>query len=63
MATPMILPLCCAICFEPYGEGTFDLDDDGGSVALILVNVCSGCRWWETRQLILKRSAYPEETA
>lgn len=53
MATPMTLPDVCAICFEPYGAGTFDVIQHDN---WILVNVCPRCRWWETQQLILAKA-------
>ena len=52
MATPMTLPEVCCLCYGPHGGGTFDLDDDGETVALVLANVCSACRVNETRELI-----------
>ncbi len=52
MASPMPSTENCVLCFKMLrGGGTFDLDDSGG---LVLVNVCAWCRWWETRQLILR---------
>jgi hypothetical protein len=58
MASPMLSTDNCAICFEMLrGEGTFDLDDSEG---LVLVNVCAWCRWWETRQLILRAGKLAE---
>ncbi|GHG10088.1 hypothetical protein [Streptomyces hydrogenans] len=50
MGSPMTLPDVCALCFEPYGDGTFDVTDTG----LVLVNVCTACRIAETRAWIMK---------
>lgn len=52
MATPMILPGTCPLCWGPHGGGTFTLDDDGETVALVLTDVCVACRMNEIRELI-----------
>jgi len=59
MATPMVLPDVCALCYESYGVGTFDVwGDDAESMELVLVNVCAPCRIQETTLLINLRAAY-----
>ncbi|MER5966673.1 hypothetical protein [Streptomyces sp. NPDC002057] len=50
MASPTTPPDVCALCFGPYGSGTFDVTD----TELVLVNVCAGCRIAETRAWIMK---------
>jgi len=52
MATPM--PGSCCLCWGPHDGGTFDLDDDGETVALVLADVCHACRIAETALLILR---------
>jgi hypothetical protein len=41
MATPMILPGVCCLCWDPDEGGTFDVGPDG---SLVLVDVCPDCR-------------------
>jgi hypothetical protein len=52
MATPMLLPGSCALCFGPHGGGSFDVDWDTGE--LTLVNVCIPCRFNENYLIIWK---------
>lgn len=52
MATPMLLPGACALCFEPHGGGTFDVNWDTGEWTL--VNVCIPCRFNENYLIIRK---------
>ena len=59
MATPMDLgPEVCGSCFGPSDGGTFDLDDNGDDIALLLVNICVGCRFNEHYQLIKLRAGW-----
>ena len=56
MATPMTLPDCCAVCFELYGDGVYDVL---GPYEAVRVNVCIPCKMFEIRQLIEYRAAWP----
>lgn len=54
MATPMILPGVCCLCWGPHGGGTFDRDG-------ALVDVCHGCRIKATALWIRYHASYESE--